>query len=68
MVSFELGKEIENDAFRLVTSVGQKKKLSSHEELKLSLGAPMLHHWATETIWWGRLTTKFMYDTHPAYC
>ena len=45
MVSFKLGKEIENDVFRLVTSVGQKKKkLSSHEELKLSLGAPMLYH------------------------
>ena len=25
MVSFELGKEIEKDGFRLVTSVGQKK-------------------------------------------
>ena len=44
MVSFELGKEIENDVFRLVTSAGQKKNLSSHEELKLSLGAPMLYH------------------------
>ena len=27
MISFELGKEIENDVFRLVTSVGQKKKI-----------------------------------------
>ena len=26
MVSFELGKEIEQDVFRLVTSVGQRKK------------------------------------------
>ena len=26
MVSFELGKEIEKDVFRLVTSVGQSKK------------------------------------------
>ena len=25
MVSFELGKEIEKDVFRLVTSVGQRK-------------------------------------------
>ena len=25
MVSFELGKEIERDVFRLVTSVGQRK-------------------------------------------
>ena len=44
MISFELDKEIEKNVFRLVTSVGQKKNLSSHEELKLSLGAPMLHH------------------------
>ena len=29
MISFELGKEIENDVFRLVTSVGQKKKSES---------------------------------------
>ena len=27
MVSFELGKEIERDVFRLVTSVPQRKKL-----------------------------------------
>ena len=26
MVSFELGKEIEKDAFRLVTSVGQTRR------------------------------------------
>ena len=26
MISFELGKEIEKDVFRLVTSVGQRKK------------------------------------------
>ena len=31
MVSFELGKEIEKDVFRLVTSVGQEKILSPHE-------------------------------------
>ena len=32
MVSFDLSKEIEEDVFRLVTSVGQRKKLSPHEE------------------------------------
>ena len=33
MVSFELGKEIERDVFRLVTSAPQRKKiLSPHEE------------------------------------
>ena len=26
MISFELGKEIEKDVFRLVTSVGERKK------------------------------------------
>ena len=30
-VSFELGKEIEKDGFRLVTSVGQKKKFFYQE-------------------------------------
>ena len=35
MVSFELGKEIEKDVFRLVTSVGQRKILSPHEESNL---------------------------------
>ena len=35
MVSFELGGEIERDVFRLVTSVGQRKILSSHEESNL---------------------------------
>ena len=35
MVSFELGKEIERDVFRLVTSVDKEKILSSHEELNL---------------------------------
>ena len=29
MVSFELGKEIEKDVFRLVTSVGQRKNSES---------------------------------------
>ena len=29
MVSFELGKEIEQDVFRLVTSVGQRKNSDS---------------------------------------
>ena len=31
MVSFELGKEIEKDGFRLVTSVGQKKNFFYQE-------------------------------------
>ena len=32
MVSFELGKEIEKDVFRLVTSVEQRKTMSPNEE------------------------------------
>ena len=36
VVSFELGKEIEEDVFnRLVTIVGQEKILSPHEETNL---------------------------------
>ena len=39
MVSFELGRGIEKDVFRLVTSVGQRKQkiLSPHEESNLTL-------------------------------
>ena len=33
MASFELGKEMEKDVFRLVTSVGQRKILSPQKEL-----------------------------------
>ena len=48
MVSFELGKEIEKDAFFcLVTSMGQKKIQSSHEELNprsLGFHTLMLYH------------------------
>ena len=32
IVSFELGKEIEKDVFRFVTSMGQRNILSPHEE------------------------------------
>ena len=40
IVSFELGKEIEKDVFRFVTSMGQRNILSSHEETN----ALMLFH------------------------
>ena len=42
MVSFELGKEIEKDVFRLVTSVEQRIILSPHEELNFRPSE--LHH------------------------
>ena len=32
IISFELGKEIEKDVFRFVTSMGQRNILSPHEE------------------------------------
>ena len=35
MVSFELGEELRKMVFRLVTSVGQRKILSPHEESNL---------------------------------
>ena len=41
MVSFELGKEIERDVFRLVTSVGQRK----NSEFPWGIEPPMLYHW-----------------------
>ena len=37
MASFELGRGIEKDVFRLVTSVGQRKKMSPYEESNLTL-------------------------------
>ena len=72
MVSFELGKEIEKLVFRLVTSVGQRKKYYESpwgiEPQTFSFHPPMLYHWAIETPWWERSITKFIYDTRPAYC
>ena len=47
MVSFELGKEIEKDVFRLVTSVGQRKNSESPrgiESQTFGFRAPMLYH------------------------
>ena len=52
MVSFELGKEIEKDVFRLVTSVGQRKNSESPwgiEPQTFGFRARMPYHWATET-------------------
>ena len=47
MVSFELGKEIEEDIFRLITSVGQIKNSGSprgKEPQTFGFRAPMLYH------------------------
>ena len=48
----KLGKEIEKDVFRLVTSLGQRKKSESPwviEPQTFGFRARMLYHWATET-------------------
>ena len=45
MVSFDLGKEIEKDVFRLVTSVGQRKTSESPWGIELqTFRAPSLSH------------------------
>ena len=52
MISFKFGKEIEKDVFRLVTSVGQRKKSEFPwviEPQTFGFRARMLYHWATET-------------------
>ena len=52
MVSFELGKEIEKDVFRLVTSLRQRKNSESPwgiEPQTFGFRARMLYHWAIET-------------------
>ena len=46
-VCFELGKEIKVDVFRLVTSVGQRKKSQwGIEPQTFGFRAPILYHWA----------------------
>ena len=53
---------------RLVTSVGQSKNSefpSGIEPQTFGFRAAMLYHWATETLWWVRPITKFIYDTRP---
>ena len=59
MVSFELDKEIEKDVLHILIIVWRwKKVLSLHGEWNLrpsdsaKVRAPMLYHWATETLQW----------------
>ena len=47
-VSFKLSKEIEKDVFSLITSVGQRKILSSHEETNLRPSDSILRCSTTE--------------------
>ena len=41
----------------------KEKRLSPHEESNLRFRAPMLYHWAIETLRWVGQS-----DTRPAYC
>ena len=61
-----LCKEIEKDGFCLVMSVGQRKNSESPWGIApqtFGFLAPMLYHWATETLWWMRSITKFIWHT-----
>ena len=60
MVSFELGKETEKDVFRLVTSVGQRKFLSPHEESNLISSDFALRCSTTENLQRARSITNFI--------
>ena len=51
--------------FRLVMSVGQRKNSESPwgiEPQTVGFRAPMLYHWATETLRWTRSITKFIWQ------
>ena len=59
-----LCKEIEKDGFCLVMSVGQRKNSESPRGIApqtFGFLALMLYHWATETLWWMRSITKFIW-------
>ena len=70
MVSFELGGEMEKDVFRLVTSVGQRKILSSHEVSSLRPSDSALRCPTTEPqrLYGERGLLRISYDTRLAYC
>ena len=62
--SLKTNKTIEKYVFRLVTSVGQRKNSESPwgiEPKTCKFRAPMLYHWATETLRWARSITKFIW-------
>ena len=60
----------EKDVFRLVTSVGQEENSESPwgiEPQTDGFHAPMLYHWATETLRWAR-SLRSSYNSRSAYC
>ena len=67
MISFELGKEIKKDFFRLVTSVGERKILSIHEESNLRL-SDFRATTEPQRLYGERGLLRSLYDTHPAHC
>ena len=70
MVSYELGKELRKMFFHLVTSVGQRKILSPHEESNLRPSDSTLRCSTTEPqiLYGERGLLRSSYDTRPAYC
>ena len=61
---------VKKDVCHLVTSMGQRKKFLEESKSKSPWGiepqtfrfwALMLYHWATETPWWVRSITKFIW-------
>ena len=70
MVSYELGKELRKMFFHLVTSVGQRKILSPHEESNLRPSDSALRCSTTEPqrLYGERGLLRSSYDTRPAYC
>ena len=55
--------KIKKEVFRLVTSVGQRKNSESPWGIKpqnFGFRAPILYHWAAETLRWARSITKFI--------
>ena len=68
MVSLELGKEIEKDVLRIVTSIGQRKTLSSHEESNLRPSYSTLRCSTNDEPHVERGLLRSSYDTRPAYC
>ena len=69
MIILELGKEIEKDVLRIVTSIGQRKTLSSHEESNLRPSYSTLRCSTNDEphVERGLLRSSYS-DTRPAYC
>ena len=67
MASFELGEELRKMFFRLVTSVGQRKILSPHEESNLR-PSELRSTTEPQRLFGERGLLRSSNDTRPAYC